>query len=122
MKTLAALLSIVFAVTAFAADDLRTVKTVDLAAITEKPAAYEGQLVKLKFGWRDGTQLAYREAGKNAKVEAIVPPEGESWFNGVTTQIFSTRGVFVYARIIGGKAKLEGVAIKPEASTLKLSW
>lgn len=121
MKTLLALLSIVFAASAFA-EDLRTVKTADLAAIAGNTASYEGQIVKIKFGWRDGTKLAYRESGKNYKIEAVVPAEGAQWFSQVTPKTFSTSGVFVFARIAGGKAELLGREVRHEASGSKLIW
>jgi len=120
MKTLLALLFLT--VTTFAADDLKTAKTVDVSAVIATPAAYEGKVVKLKFGWRDGTKLAFWDGDKSRKITAIVPPEGAAWFNGLTTTTFATKGLFVFARVTEGKAELLGRELKIAADGATAVW
>ena len=76
--------------------DLTKVRTVDLIDL---PAVGGGEIVILKFGWREGEFLASTNGNATRRKKVVVPEAGKGWLFSVPTRANSPSTQTAYVRI-----------------------
>lgn len=122
-------------------EELRNVKTVELATLDETPDAYVGKLVKIRFNYRyeriekdkagnwigHANQYQYERKKNSGAVTVVIPEAGLDWFKRISTDLTSRKAVTVYARVTkpdGDDVQLEllGREAKTGTKGAELVW
>lgn len=113
MKTTLLLLALTMISTvAIAGDDFTNVPTVEIYDLGAQVAGFEGKVIKIKFGYREGELIAGYKGHLVGKMSVVVPDEGRAWFNGISTQVSKQNTLSVIARIQNGRRVLLGRDIR----------
>ncbi len=76
--------------------DLTKVRTIDLVDL---PAVGGGEIVILKFGWREGEYLASTSGNSTRRKKVVIPEAGKGWLFSVPTRVNSPSTQTAYVRI-----------------------